>query len=246
KDNDSREIWKPTALLTELKTSVMWIENDKAYAFEQMQNPGPSLLIDLGQTESEVKTRVFEIIQKRNSFDRAFEIKSTKSMFENLRQFFTSEDAFIRLTTFKKLKEKGKSALPVLRFVLGDESALIAHDTAVQTFGEIGGESVGKELTALLKKETDFWKELSEPQIRNWKSRVDNNDAKIIDSHYSKILQTVYQLRLIKFKEAQNAVSELRRFWHSSNLLENKDGLSQMTEDCDAYLKAISARVDKN
>jgi hypothetical protein len=239
KDNDSKEIWKPTDLFDELKTSVMWIENDKAYAFEQIANPGPSLLIDLGQTESEVKTRILEIIQKRNSFDRAFEIKGTKSMFENLRQFFTAEDAFIRLATFKKLKEKGKSALPVLRRVLDDESALIAHDTAVQTFGEVGGESVGKELTALLKKETNFWKELSDPQIKNWKNRIDNNETEIFGRHYSKILQIVYQLRLMKLKEAQNAVSELCRFWHSSPL-EDKDGLSQMTEDCDAYLTAVS------
>jgi len=240
KDQDSDEIWKPTDLSKELKTSVMWIENDKAYAFAQIQNPGSSLLIDFGQTESEVKTRVFEIIQMRNSFDRAFEIKKTKPLFENLRQFVVSDKVFIRFATFEKLKEKGNSALPVLRLVLDDESALIAHDTAVQTFGKIGGESVGKELINLLKKETDFWKDLSETEIKNWKSRLANDDTEILDRHYSKILQIVYQLRLLKFKEAKNAVAELRRFWHSSPL-EDKAGLSQMTEDCDEYLKAISA-----
>ena len=53
----------------------MWIEADQAYAYVQVQNPGPSLLTALRQSEAELKHAVQDILDAQQQLRRAIAIE---------------------------------------------------------------------------------------------------------------------------------------------------------------------------
>lgn len=244
KTEDSANEWRSAGLFSNdsefgrIRYSVMWIEDGKAFAFAQMMDPGPTLLIDFNQTEDEVKTKTYELIQMRQSFDSAFELRDPGKLFKALKPFVVSDRGFVSYAVFTELEERGSSSLPVLRLIINDESSLIAHDRAAASFGKIGGVGVGGELTELLKSEIDFWQRVSPLQIRGWLDANDNSDTEKLNRHFSKTLQIIYQLRLMRFKPAEKVVTELRDFWLSSPQLRAN---VQMTDDCNAFLAEITA-----
>jgi len=58
----------------EMKVSVAWVEDGEAYAFIQMFNPGPSILVAYG-TEKDLKVRLLHVLEVRASADKALATK---------------------------------------------------------------------------------------------------------------------------------------------------------------------------
>jgi hypothetical protein len=49
----------------DMKTSVIWIEKDKAYIFYQVKNPGPSILVSYNHSEEQIKKQILQIIDNQ-------------------------------------------------------------------------------------------------------------------------------------------------------------------------------------
>ncbi len=56
---------------------------------------------------------------------------------------------------------------------------------------------------------------------------------------YSIVLEVFYTLREIKSPACGSAVREFRDYWRSLPQLEDKSGLDQMSQACDAVLEAL-------
>lgn len=239
KKTGSKDIWESADIFGEINASVLWLENDKPFAFVQIVNPGASLLVEYGESESEIRNGITETLQIRNSFDSATEIKNKVKRAEALAQFTFSEQVFIRQSAFTELRQCGKDALPVLRKILNDDLRLDIHSEAIKSLTKVGGEGVGKELTAIVKNEMNFWKATAPRLKKEWWNDFNNPETENLRNHYGKVLEAIYQLRILKFAGSKNAVAQFRNFWHSTPQLENKNGLSQMTEECDNLLKEL-------
>jgi len=59
----SGEQWRPAEFFGEMKTSVVWIDGGQPYSFQQVTNPGPSILVPwdmgLGKMKDRVRDSVF-------------------------------------------------------------------------------------------------------------------------------------------------------------------------------------------
>src|SRR6266404_2031194 len=53
---------------SEVKYSTVWVEDGQVYGFIQQINPGPSLLSDLGMTESKLRDQVSEVLRTQKAF----------------------------------------------------------------------------------------------------------------------------------------------------------------------------------
>ncbi len=238
---DAADKWKSAAFFGEMNVSVVWLEAGKAFAFAQIENPGPSILIEYSHSEIEIREKAYEIIETRNSIDSALKIKNKAGRAEELEKFVESDKYFIRREVFSELQKCGESALPVLRKLLNDDSLLGIHNEIIESLATAGGIKTGNELTAIVKEELKFWKKTAPDLEQDWWNNI---DSELINrrSHYSKVLEAIRQLKNLKFAGSKKIVMQFRDFWRSQPKLEDKNGLSQMSEECDELLKEISVK----
>ena len=65
-NTNSVEKWRPADLLDEMKSSVVWIDGEEAYGFQQLVNPGSSKLFILHSSLQQMRERVAEINRIQN------------------------------------------------------------------------------------------------------------------------------------------------------------------------------------
>jgi hypothetical protein len=96
--------WEPASSWGGMNVSVLWIEGDRAYAFIQMINPGPSLLTEFGKSEQEVRDRTFDVMRLHESLDAAVANSDPSSRAEALQPFTESALFFVSHRAFTELE----------------------------------------------------------------------------------------------------------------------------------------------
>jgi hypothetical protein len=96
KPTDASEKWQPGNFYNDMNVSVVWLEQGKAYAFIQMMNPGPSLLIPLRLSEAEINAQVTGILQTQTAVTKASSLKNLAQRAQALRPFISSKHYFAR------------------------------------------------------------------------------------------------------------------------------------------------------
>lgn len=237
------EKWQPVNFFNDMNSSVVWIEQDKAYSFLQVMNPGPSALTLLHLSAEEMRTQTDKILQTQAALTKVSSLKNPTQRAQDLRRFVSSPYYFARQEAFTELSKCGKAALPVLRSMLNDKSLLPQHNHVIKALGKAGGKSVGSELTRIVTIETKFWKKTAPTLKEGWWNEVGltPSQTETLRNRYSKVLSTLYALKTMKYSGSKTAVTQLRDFWRSLPQLESKSGLNQMSEECDNVLKALSA-----
>ena len=242
KNPTSKAIWESADFYKDFKVSVIWIEGEKTFAFIQTMNPGDSILVEFGKTEIEIRSRIFEINEIENSLNDVLKIENKTERAEELQDFVASDFYLAQKKAFDELKKCGENALPVLRKILKDQSLLEIHPDAIETLAMVGGKKVGNELTEIVKEEMSFWKETAPKLSEGWWNDINNPDTEILRNRYSKVLEAIYQLKNIKFRNCKKVVTQFRDFWRSLPQLEDKGGLNQMSEECDKLLQELKSK----
>ncbi|HEY0426447.1 MAG TPA: hypothetical protein VGC76_01450 [Pyrinomonadaceae bacterium] len=233
--------WKSAALFGDMNVSVVWLEAGKAFGFIQVMNPGASVLIELEKSETEIRDKAFEIIELQNSFNNVLKIKDKAKRAEALERFVYTDTDFIRQNALDELQKCGKSALTILRKMLADESLLKIHADIIESLAKAGGEKIGGELIKIVGEELKFWKATATVLKEDWWNNMEDYDkTENLRNRYSKTLEAIRQLKNLKFAASRKIVTEFRDFWRSQPQLEDKNGLSQMSETCDELLAATS------
>lgn len=74
----------------DMNVSVAWIEDGEAYAFVQVMNPGPSLLVQYGK-EKDLKARALHVVEVRAAVDNALATPGTSERSKALAAFSDSD-----------------------------------------------------------------------------------------------------------------------------------------------------------
>ena len=234
------QVWLPADLFKQMNTSVIWIEGEKLFAFMQMINPGPSELVEYGESETKIKAAVLKIIKEQNALHAAIVIANKLKRAEALRSFANSDNFNAKQVAFDNLGACGKDALPVLREMLKDETHANLHQDVIKAMTVAEPAGIGNELITIVKDETAFWKATA-PKLKVgwWNGSDDGDTTEKLRDRYGKVLETLYSLRKLKYAPCKSAVTEFRDFWRSLPQLEDRSGLNQMSEACDDVLREL-------
>ncbi len=232
--------WEP-ASREGINVSVLWIEGDQSFAFIQVMNPGDSILTHYRDSEKEIRDRAFEVMHLQATEIAAVGIEDESRRAEALVPFALSDFYYARDLAFAELQKCGKPALPVLRRMLGDDTALNVHSDVIKSLTAAGGDEVADELISIVREELGFWKEAG-PRLRgDWWNDINKPETEVLRNRYSKMLEALYSLRKLRIPSCKEVVTEFRDFWRSLPQLEDKRGLNQMSEECDKILRALPA-----
>jgi outer membrane translocation and assembly module TamA len=233
--------WKSPSSYKEMSVSVVWIEQGKAYGFVQVMNPGPSLLISLGQSEDELKNRQVEIKDVQDSLLQTAAITDPARRAEALASYVHHSLYDARGAAFEALGRTGTPALPVLRRMLADDSLLNIHDQVIDVLSEVGKGDVGPDLTSVVERGLEFWR-LTGPGLKKgwWNGQGFDSweDAVPLRDRYSEVYRALLALRERPYRESEKVVTQFRDFWRSLPQLE-EIGSDQMTQACDDLLREL-------
>jgi hypothetical protein len=228
-------VWEPAGN-GGVNVSALWVEGDKTYAFIQVMNPGDTILIDYGKSESEVKTIFSEVDGERDALERAAAVKEPAARAEALAPFTARESYLTRAAAFDGLRACGRAALPVLRGMLRDRERLQSHAQVIETLTEIGGPDVGEELTRAVAEELAFWKARGPGLKHGWWNRVNEPEMEALRDRYMKLHAALLGIKKIGDEGSHAVVAELRDFWRFWPQLDDRSGLHQLTKTCDEIL----------
>lgn len=233
--------WKSSSFYDEMNVSVVWIETEKAFGFVQVMNPGPSLLISLGLSEEELKNRALDIKDIQGSFLQTAAIADPAKRSEALASFVHHSLHQARGAALEALGRSGKPALPVLRRMLADDSLLDIHPELIDVLAEVGKDDVGPDLTELIEKGLEFWRQTGPVLKKGWwngKGFDSWEDAVPLRDRYSEVYSALLALRRRPYRESETIVIQFRDFWRSLPQLE-EIGSDQMTQACDEVLREL-------
>jgi hypothetical protein len=233
--------WKSPSFFHDMSVSVVWIEQGKVYGFVQVMNPGPSLLVSLGQSEDELKNREQEIQGVRDSLLKTAAISDPGRRAEALASYAHHSLREARGAAFEALIRTGKPALPVLRRMLADDSLLNIHDQLINVLAEVGKGDVGPDLTAVVERGLEFWR-LTGPGLKKgwWNGQGFDSweDAVLLRDRYSEVYRALLALRKRPYRESEKVVTQFRDLWRSLPQLQ-EIGSDQMTQACDDLLSEL-------
>jgi hypothetical protein len=238
--------WQPASFFREMRVSVAWVEQQHVYAFTQIVNPGPSLLMSQGLSEEEMKERVSKIEEIQGALAEIAADANPGERANDAAEYVHSDIQYARKEAFRILAECKAEAVPVLRSLLSDEANSNQCDHIVDALASAGGAELGLEFTELVEEELKFWKARAPfLKVGWWKGTgLERKDVSTFRNRYSKILHVLYGLRKMQYEDSIESVRAFRDYWRSLPQLEDKTGLDQMSQTCDAILKTLNDKKE--
>jgi len=93
----------------------------------------------------------------------------------------------------------------------------------------------------MVETELAFWKRAAPTLKQGWWNGegLEWEQVEPLRIRYGVVLEVFYSLKKIRPPECRSAVTEFRDYWCSLPQLEDRSGLSQMSQACDAVLNAL-------
>lgn len=129
-----------------MKTSAVWIEGGQLYRFQQVMNPGPSILVPWDMGLDKMKDRVREIRRIQLELARVIAVEDSAARAEGLKVYVRSDVREAQQLALSELGKSGRRALATIREMLSDPAFADDGAELVKAFAEARGESVGEEL----------------------------------------------------------------------------------------------------
>ena len=233
--------WEPAELMHDMKASVVWIEGEHLWCFQQPSNPGPSLLLQCPDSIEKFHARVDEITAVQREMNIVLSIGEGRSRAEQLKPYVHSEVFPAQMTALRELRKCGPMAVPVIQEMLDDPLFANEASDLVQALVDAGGDSVAGYLHARLRRELAFWKSTGPLLSPGWWNS-DTSPHPPLQGRYSLTLQLIVALEKLRYSTARKTVMELGDFWRSLPQLNDPSGLNQMAEECDKLLAQLRVR----
>jgi hypothetical protein len=228
----SREKWRPADFFNEMKTSVVWIDGRQLYRFQQVINPGPSVLEPWDMSLNKMEDRVTEISRIRLELAKVVSTEDSVARAEGLKPYVRSEVYEAQQLALSELVKCGPSALKTIREMLDDPDFTDEAAELVKVFAGAGGEEVGDELNSRLQKELAFWQATAASLSQGWWNQDATPHAPLRE-RYMQTFQLILGLERTHYTPASITATHLRDFWRSLPQLNDPSGLNQMAEECD-------------
>jgi hypothetical protein len=167
-NTESGEKWRPADFSNEMKTSVVWIDGGYLYGFQQVMNPGPSVLTRLDTSLQKMKDRVTEVNRIHQELVEVVSIGNSGARAQGLKPYVRSEVYEAQRLALNELGRCGPAAVETIRGMLNDPAFGDEAAELVKAFVEAGGEAVGEELTSRLQQELAFWQATAPSLSQGW------------------------------------------------------------------------------
>jgi hypothetical protein len=228
----SHEKWRSADFFNEMKTSVVWIDGGQLYGFQQVMNPGPSILVPWDISLNKMKDRVTEIGRIRLELAKVVSTKDSVARAEGLKPYARSEVYEAQQLALGELVKCGFSAVKTIREMLDDPAFADEAAELVKVFADAGGEAVGDELNSRLQKELAFWQATAPSLSQGWWNQDATPHAPLRE-RYVQTFQLILGLERTHYTPAAITATHLRDFWRSLPQLNDPSGLNRMAEECD-------------
>jgi hypothetical protein len=217
------------------QVSAVWIEQNRAYAFQQVMNPGPTELCALGQTETELRKQTLALLAAKNGLRQAEAIISRSDRARALQPMTSSLYWDQSGEAFSALGNCGKDALPLLRPMLDDN--LHNESELVNALAAAAGTDAGEELVSVICKEFDYWEKTAPSLKHGWWNADPAEQRGALRARYETLDDSLCALAKCPYPPALEVVTRLRGFW--SSLPSLNDSGFDIVYDCDQVLKGI-------
>ena len=235
------EGWKASDLMGSMKASVIWLNEGGIYCFEQVINPGPTVLSPSRYSEADVRNRVAEVNDIRQNTATILAIKDGSERAERLKPYVRSDVFPVRLFALKELGECGPEGVPTISGMLDDPTFTDEGPELVEALVQAGGEAVGEELNNRLRQELVFWRSTAPSLSHGWWNQDMSSHAPL-RVRYDRTYQLILGLEQKHYAPALTTTVQLRDFWLSLPQLRDHKGL---LEECDKLIRELQVRVKR-
>ena len=235
-------IWQAASPVWGMKGSTVWIENGRTYAFIQLVNPGPSLLVDLRMSEREMKSKVQQAARTQEALRNIGKVADNAERARQVRRFAESAPFYGQGEAFAILGSCKEAGIPVLEEILNDHrmpSKCYAEIT--QALVSAAGTQAEAVLIRIVQEETQFLKLRTSTLPVNWWTVDGLNLAEATEfrNHYHKLDYVVYKLQEVGSEKSKRAVEELKEYVESLPKPENPSWLTHLSQTCDSVLQKL-------
>ena len=239
-NTESGEKWWPASFSNGMKTSVVWIDGGYVYGFQQVMNPGPSVLTKLDTSLQKMKDRVTKINRIHQELVEVVSIGDSGARAQGLKPYVRSEVYEAQRLALNELGKCGAAAVETIRGMLNDPAFGDEAAELVKAFVEAGGEAVGEELTSRLQEELAFWQATAPSLSQGWWNQDPTPHAPLRE-RYSQTFQLILGLERTHYTPALITAKNLGNLWRSLPQLNDPSGLNQMAEECDKLVELLRA-----
>jgi len=235
--------WKPADLFGEMKASAVWIDGGQLYAFRQVMNPRPSVLVPWDTGLDKMKDRVREIRRIQLELSKVAAIEDGVARAEGLKAYVSSDVFEAQQLALSELGKSGPKAVATIRKMLSDPAFADESAELVKAFAEAGGESVGEELGRRLREQLEFWQANAPALAEGWWDQDASPHAPLRE-RYMQTWELVLELERLHYRPASITAERLGNFWRSLPQLNDASGLNQLATECDKVVAEFRANQD--
>jgi hypothetical protein len=241
KTGASGEQWGPADFSGEMKTSAVWIDDGgRLYRFQQVVNPGPSILVRWDMGLDKMKDRVREIRRIQLEMAKVIAVEDSAARAVGLKVYVRSDVREAQQLALSELGKSGPKALTTIREMLSDPAFADDGAELVKALAEAGGESVGEELDRRLQEQLTFWQATGPTLSLGWWNQDPTSRAPL-RNRYVQTLEVVRALERVHYRPASITAEQLGNLWRSLPQLNDPSGLNQMVTECDQLVDNLRA-----
>lgn len=234
------EQWRPADFFGEMKTSAVWMDGGQLYRFQQVVNPGPSILVPWDMGLDKMEDRIREIRRIQLELVKVTAVEDTAARAEGLKVYVRSDVREAQQLALSELGKSGPRALTTIREMLSDPAFADNGAELVKALAEAGGESVGEELDRRLQEQLKFWQATAPTLSIGWWNQDPTPHAPLRD-RYAQTLELVRVLERVHYRPASITAEQLGNLWRSLPQLNDPSGLNQMVTECDQLVDNLRA-----
>ncbi len=218
--------------VTHFNIAIAWVEEDRVYALQQTFNPGPLNVTRLSKSLDDLKQLVGDRSTGANELSTALRISEPAERARALAPWTEHREHRQREKAFMALAACGVVAVPHRREILANDELSDRHYLTVTAMALAGGNSVGEELTKMLRDELAFWK----TQVPSIKAESWNELPGHLRLRHGKLSQILWALDWMRYPDAKDLVVSVRANWLKSRM-HHRVSVGEILSCCDAYLK---------
>lgn len=231
----SGQKWLPSDFLDEMKASAVWIDAGQLYSFQQVMNPGPSILVMLDISLQKMNEPVAEINRIQKELAAVASIGNGGARAESLKPHVSSDVYEVQQFALNELGECGPSGLKTIRGMLEDSASADERTELIKAFVAAGGDAVGGELNDRLQRELAFWQATAPSLSQGWWNQ-DLAPHAPLRERYGQAIELIRGLDRTHYIPASTTAMQLGELWRSLPQLNDSTGTSQMVEECEKFV----------
>jgi hypothetical protein len=234
--------WEPATSWKVWSAATLWIEGKEVFGFDQPNNPGPSLLVQLQLEEGAVREHAVRTSRIAADLTRAAKIADLDKRAAILKDHLTPGNRYAFIDVVKALEECGAVAAPILAERIRDDSLWLQQGDLVISLARVLGDKAGPELHRLFNEDLAYWR-LEAPRLKKgWLGfpREDETRVARLCRRMGRTIESLRGLRALKYAAARETAVALRDLWRSTPALEDSNGgIDTTSKECDAFLESI-------